>query len=200
MIELLGKLIPMNVAGYMRIGIFCTKDVAPGGFLSYDYRFDTKDGSKFGCLCGAEKCRGTMKGGEKKGDCNTVEKKTKKQLRSEAKEKLDRDLKFLEEYEKESKTRLNMTNMVLPGAHKESTDLVINGPKKIDMISVRQSRIFLWRNVLKTWSMMKQRYTRCLHILDDRQAPYSETICDLPKVDVISVINSRVSVVTEMIN
>ena len=51
------KLVPYNVAGYMRIGIFALRDIQQGEFLSYDYQFDTE----FLCQCGAQNCRGTLK-------------------------------------------------------------------------------------------------------------------------------------------
>ena len=34
--------------------------------MSYDYQFDTNHADKFMCMCGAVKCRGTMKGGKLK--------------------------------------------------------------------------------------------------------------------------------------
>ena len=160
----------MNIAGYMRIGIFCTRDILPGEFLSYDYRFDTKDGSKFVCLCGSANCRGTMKGGAKKGENDATVKKSKKQLLSEAKQRYEKDLKFIEEYEQETKERLNMTDMHLPGSHKESSDLVINGPKKTDIYDARRDRVFLWRNVVVSWSLVKRRYVRWIKHFVKREA------------------------------
>eukprot|EP00594_Rhizosolenia_setigera_P019259 CAMPEP_0178979026 /NCGR_PEP_ID=MMETSP0789-20121207/25569_1 /TAXON_ID=3005 /ORGANISM="Rhizosolenia setigera, Strain CCMP 1694" /LENGTH=268 /DNA_ID=CAMNT_0020668997 /DNA_START=476 /DNA_END=1279 /DNA_ORIENTATION=- len=55
------KLVPYNVAGYMRIGIFALRDIEQGEFLSYDYQFDTKQhGNEFLCRCGSQNCRGTL--------------------------------------------------------------------------------------------------------------------------------------------
>ena len=54
------KLVPVNVAGHMRVSIVCIREVPPGGFLSYDYQFNTQHGEKFICRCGAENCWGTM--------------------------------------------------------------------------------------------------------------------------------------------
>ena len=47
------QLVPFNVDGYMRIGIFSLKDIEPGQFLSFDYQFNTANGDKFHCRCGA---------------------------------------------------------------------------------------------------------------------------------------------------
>mmetsp|Transcript_39159 Transcript_39159/g.71750 ORF Transcript_39159/g.71750 Transcript_39159/m.71750 type:complete len:88 (+) Transcript_39159:222-485(+) len=40
------RLVPVNVAGHIRVAIVCIKDVTPGGHLCYNYQFDTQHGGK----------------------------------------------------------------------------------------------------------------------------------------------------------
>ena len=138
------KLVPTNVSGHIRVAIMCIKDVAPGEFLSYDYQFDTKDGDKFICRCGAENCRGTMKGG-KSGE-EGVQKKTKKQLLADAKARVKRDRQFLLDLQASEKERLNLTGPFVPGEDKEQAEVVAAGPNKCYRQEVIENRIFLWRN------------------------------------------------------
>ena len=58
------ELIPVNVAGFMRISIVCIKDVPKGGFLSFDYRCDTLNGKTLSCRCGSSNCKGIMNRGK----------------------------------------------------------------------------------------------------------------------------------------
>jgi hypothetical protein len=138
------KLVPTNVSGHIRVAIVCIKDVAPGGYLSYDYQFDTKDGNKFICRCGATNCRGTMKGGKNGED--DVQKKTKKQLFVEAKARIKRDKQFLQDLIATEKERLELTGPFVPGEDKEKAEAVAAGPNECYRQEVQESRIFLWRN------------------------------------------------------
>ena len=140
------KLVPTNVSGHIRVAIVCIKDVPPGGFLCYDYQFDTKDGDKFTCRCGATNCRGTMKGGKNGED--DVQKKTKKQLLADAKSRIKRDKQFLQDLQASEKERLNLTGPFVPGEDKEKGEAVAAGPSECYRQEVQENRIFLWRNAL----------------------------------------------------
>ena len=171
----------------MRIGIFCIRDVAPGEFLSYDYRFDTKDGNKFICICGSKNCRGTMKGGKKNDQ--KQEKKSKKQLITEAKQKLAIDKKFLKEYNDGAKVRLNQTGWYQPGSGREGGDTVANGPKQIEKYLVQRGHIFLWRNacVGADFSARHWRWkSRSLSKNESKSNRVNSAL--LPSVDVISIL------------
>lgn len=151
------KLVPVNVAGHMRVSIVCIKDVPPGGFLCYDYQFDTQHGEKFVCRCGAKSCRGTMKGG--KTDEKVEEKKTKKQLLSEAKARKQRDKKFLQNLFATEGERLHLTGQFLPGTDPEKAETVAAGPKDKDR--EQALGVFLWRNA-KVGANFSSRYWRSL--------------------------------------
>mmetsp|Transcript_40031 Transcript_40031/g.93976 ORF Transcript_40031/g.93976 Transcript_40031/m.93976 type:complete len:1523 (-) Transcript_40031:210-4778(-) len=140
------KLVPKNVNGYIRIGIFALRDIVAGEFLNYDYQFDTKHAESFVCRCGAANCRGTMKGGVTKD--KVVEKKTKKQLFAEAKKQLERDLKFLDLIRIDEKNRLNGTGLLVPCADRDSAEFVSNGPNDRYKDDAYAARIFLWRNAV----------------------------------------------------
>jgi len=137
------KLVPVNVAGQVRVSIMCIKNVALGDFLSYDYQFDTQHGEKFICRCGAKSCRGTMKGG--KTD-DKVAKKTKKQLLSEARARVQRDKKFLQSVFDSERDRLCLTGPFVPGEDMEKAEMVAGGPKEHYRHEVQGGHIFLWRN------------------------------------------------------
>ena len=122
------KLVPINVAGQMRVSIVCIKEVPPGGFLCYDYQFDTQHGEKFICQCGAENCCGTMQG--RKGEDKIVDKKLKKQLLSEAKSRVQRDKKFLQSIFASEKDRLYLTGPFVPGVDTEKAEMVAGGPRE----------------------------------------------------------------------
>lgn len=130
-------LLPINVGGFSRCGIFALRDIEPGEFLSYDYHFDTQQTDKFTCCCGALKCRGTMKHTwtlrESVGDEWEV-----------AKADFQRDKKFLES------RKFNTTSLVssyLPAAGVGSKDeFVGNGPLKKHFLAAQHNRIFLGRN------------------------------------------------------
>lgn len=140
------RLTAMNVNGHMRVGIFSLRDIAPGEFLSYDYQFDTKHGDKFACRCGAENCRGTMKGG--KGEDGDDEPKTRKEEWQNAKAAYDRDVKYLEEVEQIEKEGSSLVDYLVPGAE-NPTEAVAAGPnEKKYRDTAMCNRIFLWRNVV----------------------------------------------------
>eukprot|EP00978_Attheya_sp_CCMP212_P012045 scaffold29883_cov48-Attheya_sp.AAC.4 len=146
-------LVPVNVSGYMRVAIFALRDIAPGEFLSYDYQFDTKHGEKFVCRCGAENCRGTMKGGKgsptKGGDADeALGVKSKKDVWLEAKARYDRDLKFLTDIQEGGKQRLNLISARVPGDKTVEADTVASGPQDRDKKFAQGYRIFLWRNAV----------------------------------------------------
>ena len=174
----------------MRIGIFCTKDVAPGEFLCYDYRFDTRDGSKFACLCGAENCRGTMKGGVKNAcESKLIENKTKKQLIAEAKHRMEKDFKFLADLKKSEKGRLNLTGLLLPGASNEGGHLVANGPQSRIKRDVQEYRVCLWRNVVIGANLYARYWRRYSTKGVRKESTGVDRISRLPKIDVLQTFN-----------
>ena len=142
------RLVPFNVGGYMRIGIFSLKDIEPGQFLSYDYQFDTTHGDKFRCRCGAKSCRGTMKGGKGEGVDVGIERKTRKDEWEEAKARYERDRKYLEEAEKKENERTCQVDVLVPGAE-NVMETVAAGPNEKYREFSRDNRLFLWRNVMK---------------------------------------------------
>ncbi len=140
------RLLPMNVNGYIRVGIYTLRDIAPGEFLSYDYQFDTKHGDKFRCRCGAANCRGTMKGG--RGEDSAVE-KTRKEEWQDAKAAYDRDVKYLEDAAENEQKMSSQVDYLVPGAE-NPTETVAMGPnEKKHRSTVMNDRIFLWRNVVQ---------------------------------------------------
>ena len=146
------KLVPVNIAGHIRVSIIACKKVKPGEFLSYDYHFDTKHGDKFVCRCGSSKCRGTMKGGANLWDIHkdteSSKKKTKKELLIEANKKLDRDKKYLQEHILKENYRLYQVGMFVPGSSKSSSLAVASGPQLHHSHQLLQSNLCLWRNTL----------------------------------------------------
>ncbi len=155
------ELIPKNVAGYMRIAIVAVKDIEPGSFLSYDYKFETNQAERFACRCGAKNCRGSlMRTLGVKGSNDEKEKKSKKQLLAEAKARVERDQKFIADYKTNRTIRLNLVTLLVPGAdHTDGLETVLNGPQ----LKYRDCcHIFLWRNVV-AGSDFKKRFKRRLH-------------------------------------
>jgi hypothetical protein len=131
------KLLTVNVKGYMRVGIYATRDISAGEVLNYDYHFDTKHGDKFVCRCGAKNCRGTMKGGRGQSD-------DKKQLNlKEAKARLELEKKFLDEVS--SKQVVSQVDALVPVAE-QPTETVSAGPQGRHRDTAVRNRIFLWRN------------------------------------------------------
>lgn len=127
------------VNGYVRNGIFAKKDIAAGEILSYDYQFDTKQGDRFVCRCGATNCRGTMKGGTYKSPV----KKSKAEIWEEAKRIFDRDKKFVQEFLEQNDTS---TGKATVPAAENPDETVSNGIQSRYRSEVRASRLFLWRN------------------------------------------------------
>jgi len=61
---------------------------------------------------------------------NTEEKKNKKQLLIEAKARVERDQKFLEEYKSSKRKRLNQVSVRVPSAdHRDGSETVFSGPQ-----------------------------------------------------------------------
>ena len=136
------KLETINVRGYMRCGIYAKRDISPGEFLSYDYHFDTKHGDKFVCRCGAAKCRGTMKGGEKVVD-ESSSKKLKAIAVKEAKAKMEADRKFLDDLK--NKDTKSLVDALVPVAE-QPFETVSSGPQDRYRSDAIRNRLFLWRN------------------------------------------------------
>ena len=144
------KLVRVNVAGHMRIAIMSIKEIKTGEFFSYDYQFDTNHSDQFVCRCGADKCRGTMRGGSTKNSIadSKPEKKTLAQLKDEGKARFERDRKFLEQCAIDEKSRLNSVGVLVPGEPVDGSNTVASGPQEKDKDYVRNHHIFLWRNAL----------------------------------------------------
>lgn len=134
-------LVPLNVAGSMRIGIFALKDIAAGDWLSYDYCFDTRQTERFVCRCGAKNCRGTMKGGAGQEDGL---KKSAKEIWDEAKAKYERDKRFMAEHFAGHEMRRSQVAANNPGA--TGSELVANGVQQRYRTENARGRMFLWRN------------------------------------------------------
>ena len=135
----------VNVNGYTRIAVNCVEDVPPGGFLSYDYQFDTDHPDKFTCICGSKKCRGTMKGGKQKKE---EEKLNRKDTLKKAKNRLVKDTEYIEKVEAEAAERLDLVKLSVPGAGGFSEN-VLNGPSQKYKAVIRDTGVCLWRNVLR---------------------------------------------------
>lgn len=133
------KLMSVNVKGRIRNGIYSMRDIKKGEFLSYDYHFDTKQGDRFSCRCGAPNCRGTMKGG-KKDDNGTKKATTWKEIRAQ----YEADKTFLEGLK--GKDTITLENGMLPGADNPN-EVVSRGPLWKHRQEAIDGRIFLWRNV-----------------------------------------------------
>lgn len=132
------KVSGINVKGYIRNGIYSLRDIHPGEFLSYDYHFDTKQGDRFVCRCGAVNCRGTMKG-QGKDALSKLPANWK-----EAKARYEADKKFLEDAEKTKV--VSLVGSLLPCAE-HPNETVANGPLLKHRDEAIRSRIFLWRNL-----------------------------------------------------
>ena len=175
------KLVPINVAGRMRVSIVCIKDVPPGGFLAYDYgkNFFTK----FTCRCGATNCRG-MKAGETD---EKTEKKTKKQLISEAKSRVQRDKRFLQSVIASEKDRLYLTGPLIPGSDADKIEMVAGGPQ--ERYRDESRGIFLWRNA-RAGADFSSRYWRSVARKRGDKKMRKNVMYSLPcQVDQINVIS-----------
>jgi len=151
---------PLNVSGQIRIAIVANRDIAPGEFLTYDYHFDTQDGDKFNCRCGATKCRGTMKRGSH-GEEDNDKKLTKSERWPAAKAKLDRDKKFIDDINKSQKDRLHQVATTLPGEKTDNGNYVANGPDIGTALKARHYRVCLWRNVLSGANFSSRYWKLC---------------------------------------
>jgi len=129
----------VNVKGRIRNGIYSTRDIDAGEFLSYDYHFDTKQGDRFVCRCGAPNCRGTMKGG-KKSENGSKKAATWKEIKA----RYEADRAFLKELN--GKDVITLKNGLVPGAENPN-ELVARGPLQKHRKAAIDGRIFLWRNV-----------------------------------------------------
>jgi hypothetical protein len=136
----------MNVAGFTRIGIFAEHDIAPGQFLSYDYRFDTKHGDKFICRCGASNCRGTMKDTKQAAD-DEDEKKTVREVLNAAKVREEKDRRFLEEARRIQDQNSSQVDAMIP-SFDYPNEFVAMGPYERYRFEGQANRVFLWRNIL----------------------------------------------------
>ena len=140
-------LLPINVDGFIRNGIFALRDIEAGEFLSYDYHFDTKHADRFWCRCGAPKCRGSMQGGFK----NAASSDTRKSLSerwSEAKTRYEREKRFVEDFYEKALLRTNLVNMNVPAAENPE-ETVANGTQRRFREEAYIGRIYLWRNARK---------------------------------------------------
>ena len=76
--------------------------------------------------------------------------RTRKELWLEAKARLDKDKKFLEDIEMSEKSRLHLGKLFLPGEENhESAPLISAGPQGIKNQHMHSSKVFLWRNAMK---------------------------------------------------
>ena len=144
----------INVAGLIRIGIVCIREVGPGEFLSYDYQFDTEHADKFMCMCGAKTCRGTMKGGKSLNGL-PAKAKSKAQLLKEAKARLERDKAFVAKVQSDSVARLDQTDVMVPDAT-NADEQVAAGPRERFKDKVRSGNIALWRNIKRGGDIAKR--------------------------------------------
>jgi hypothetical protein len=175
------QLTPLNVGGHTRVAIIATRDIRPGEFLCYDYQFDTKDGDKFLCRCGAPGCRGSMKRGSNNTD-EDEKVKTKKDIWAEAKSKLEKDKRFLEDLAKDQKTRLNQVGVCLPGEDGEGARAVASLPSN----AFRAPGVCLWRNTV-TGADFASRYVRITS--KKKGKPTKQQSTEL--LDVLSKINDK---------
>ena len=144
-------LMSVNVKGRIRNGIYSIRDIKAGEFLSYDYHFDTKQGERFACRCGAPNCRGTMQGG-KKEDNASKKTKTWKEIRAE----FDSDKAFLKEVE--GTDVITLKTGLMPGTENPD-EVVARGPLWKHRQPAIDGRIFLWRNV-KRGANFESRHAR----------------------------------------
>ena len=106
------KLVPVNFMGRMHVSIMSIKDVPPGGFLCYDYQFDTHQREKFIYHCSAKNCQGSMEGalGKALGDFAAANEKSQRNDSSWRRMCwLNETKKFLWELYKSEKDMLSLT-------------------------------------------------------------------------------------------
>ena len=179
-----------NVNGYMRVGIFATKPIAAGDFLSYDYRFDTRDGDKFVCRCGSKNCRGTMKGLRKQS--REEEGITTAEAWEKAMHDYDKAKRFLDHVHNEESKRFNQVDVLVPNASSNS-ELVSRGPLRNLYMRTLPFPVFLWRNAI-IGEAFHRRSARALLQAPTRRHDESKGmrtatgIQQLPPVDVLSTL------------
>jgi len=174
-------LTPLNIGGHTRVAIIAKRDIKPGEFLSYDYQFDTRDSDKFNCRCGAPQCRGSMKGGSKNNNVEDDKKRTKKDIWAQAKAKLEKDKKFLEEIREDQETRLNQVGAFLPGEVGESARAVALLPSN----AFRSREVCLWRNTVAGADFV----SRFVRISSQKRKKEKLETNTLPNIDVFSKIS-----------
>lgn len=142
-------------------------DIPAGEFLSYDYRFDTRqDKDKFICRCGANNCRGTMKssnGKNKVGGLSTSSSTTgqgdgqgtqdpetlleiEKRAWEQAKKTLARDQAFVQNFYIRQEERRSQVNSMVPG-YSNHDEMVSNGVQNRNR-GRYTPHVFLWRNAV----------------------------------------------------
>ncbi|GAX28487.1 histone-lysine N-methyltransferase ASH1L [Fistulifera solaris] len=139
---------PINVGGQMRNAIVALREIARGEFLSYDYHFDTQQGDRFVCRCGAKNCRGTMKQTGGKGGNGKQVLKSASDMWEDAKSQFEKDKKFLEDFALDEQTRRLAVREVVPGSEGKD-ELIAYGPQPRNRNSVIRNGIFLWRNAVQ---------------------------------------------------
>jgi len=92
-----------------------------------------------------------MKGGVNNSSSSELKKKTKKELWLEAKAKLDKDKKFLDEIAQSEKNRLHLGRLHQPSdENNESGVLISSGPQaRPRQLIPGGTKVFLWRNAMK---------------------------------------------------
>lgn len=178
-------LVPLNVNGHFRVAIIAIKNINPGEFLCYDYHFDTMDKDKFVCRCGAANCRGTMKGGANHIDNDDEKKQKYQEIWNAAKLQFDKDIKYLEDLEKDQIVRLNQVGATLPGESGERAMFVASGPDIGNRSKITQSKVCLWRNIVKG-ADFESRYARSISSSssNSRSSSWKDNHCS--KVNVLA--------------
>ncbi|EJK62412.1 hypothetical protein THAOC_16980 [Thalassiosira oceanica] len=155
------RLMPLNVAGHMRVAIVAVRDVRPGEFLSYDYQFDTRQGDRLTCRCGSSNCRGTMKGGGGVGDDSEAGKKPKICYSPRRNTACRKSGNSSGPWPSPTRLPLSLTGPVVPGSGGDETaEVVAAGPQaKNHREDAAAGRIFLWRNA-RAGGNFARRYRR----------------------------------------
>ena len=144
------RLTQVNVDGLLRNGIFALVDIPAGEFLSYDYRFDTKqDKDKFICRCGAKNCRGTMKQGLLSSSAQHLPQPSivdEKQKWEQAKKDFEKDRVFVEDFYMRQEERRSQVRAMVPAAN-NNDEHVSSGVQNRNRERYTP-RLFLWRNAV----------------------------------------------------
>jgi hypothetical protein len=174
------KVLTINVKGYKRNGIYSTRDIKAGEFLCYDYKFETNEGDRFICRCGAKKCRGTMQGGS-----NKPTRAKPPTTWKEAKAQYELDKKLLEELEK--KSVISQVDALVPAATTDN-EFVAAGPNQHERTVQASYGVFLWRNA-KTGANFFSRNSR----IDSGQRRAHKTVYTRPAehTDMLSLLRKN---------